>query len=96
LIEWFDSQASTFGANLGGSLSNIRNRHPFTAKVEKGGLGGIMSFSTEDDAPQDTESTHHYSRPFIDYDMALFLAPTEMAGAVLGVVIQKILPNWFI
>lgn len=26
--------------------------------------------------------------------MALFLAPMEMAGAVLGVLIQKILPNW--
>lgn len=26
--------------------------------------------------------------------MALFLAPMEMAGAVLGVLIQQILPNW--
>merc|ERR1719498_1933773 len=26
--------------------------------------------------------------------MALFLAPMEMTGAVLGVLIQKILPNW--
>jgi uncharacterized membrane protein YfcA len=35
-----------------------------------------------------------YTRPLIHYDMALFLAPMEMAGAVLGVLIQKILPNW--
>ena len=26
--------------------------------------------------------------------MALFLAPMEMAGAVLGVIVQKILPDW--
>jgi uncharacterized membrane protein YfcA len=88
------SQASIFGASLGGLLLNIRNRHPFTAKVEKGGRDGMTSVPTEDDAPQDTETTHHYSRPLIDYDMALFLAPMEMAGAVLGVLIQKILPNW--
>ena len=36
-----------------------------------------------------------YARPLIDYDMALFLAPMEMAGAVMGVIIQKLLPNWF-
>merc|ERR1712050_803419 len=36
----------------------------------------------------------YYMRPLIDYDMALFLAPMEMAGAVLGVLIQQILPNW--
>ena len=26
--------------------------------------------------------------------MALFLAPMEMAGAILGVIVQKILPEW--
>lgn len=35
-----------------------------------------------------------YTRPLIDYDMALFLAPMEMAGAVLGVIIQSLMPNW--
>lgn len=35
-----------------------------------------------------------YTRPVIDYDMALFLAPTEMAGAVLGVIIQRLFPDW--
>ncbi|CAD7922765.1 unnamed protein product [Amoebophrya sp. A120] len=33
-------------------------------------------------------------RPLIDLDMALFLAPMEMAGAVLGVLVQKFLPDW--
>ncbi|CAD7956187.1 unnamed protein product [Amoebophrya sp. A25] len=34
------------------------------------------------------------NRPVIDLDMALFLAPMEMAGAVLGVLIQQPLPDW--
>jgi len=33
-------------------------------------------------------------RPMIDLDMALFLAPMQMAGALLGVIIQIVLPNW--
>lgn len=33
-------------------------------------------------------------RPVIDLDMALFLAPMEMAGALLGIMIQKVLPVW--
>ncbi|CAD7956188.1 unnamed protein product [Amoebophrya sp. A25] len=32
-------------------------------------------------------------RPLIDLDMALFLAPMEMAGAVLGVLVQQVLPD---
>ena len=35
-----------------------------------------------------------FTRPLIDYDMALFLAPMEMAGAVLGVIVQRLFPNW--
>lgn len=35
-----------------------------------------------------------YTRPVIDYDMALFLAPMEMAGAVLGVIVQRLFPDW--
>jgi len=58
------SQASIFGASLGGLLLNMRNRHP-----------------TAD-------------RPLIDLDMALFLAPMELAGAVCGVLIQSTLPKW--
>ncbi|KAF4666532.1 hypothetical protein FOL46_003053 [Perkinsus olseni] len=35
-------------------------------------------------------------RPLIDFDMALFLAPMEMAGALLGALIQMILPTWLV
>jgi uncharacterized membrane protein YfcA len=54
----------------------------------------VASVPTTDDEKVNDENTQHYERPLIDYDMALFLAPMEMAGAVLGVLIQKILPNW--
>ena len=70
------SQASIFGASLGGLLLNLRNRHPNT------------------EIRRSPSSSETYTRPLIDYDMALFLSPMEMAGAVLGVLIQKILPNW--
>ena len=35
-----------------------------------------------------------YTRPVIHYDMVLFLAPMEIAGALMGVIIQVLLPNW--
>lgn len=35
-----------------------------------------------------------YTRPIIDYDLILFMAPMELAGAVLGVTIQRLLPDW--
>mmetsp|Transcript_26324 Transcript_26324/g.56439 ORF Transcript_26324/g.56439 Transcript_26324/m.56439 type:complete len:628 (+) Transcript_26324:734-2617(+) len=99
------SQASIFGASLGGLLLNLRNKHPYTAKIEQTGevAGGNGSpegeraeanIPTNEDGEPDTAVSKYYTRPLIDYDMALFLAPMEMAGAVLGVLIQKILPNW--
>ncbi|KAL3918023.1 MAG: hypothetical protein SGILL_004439, partial [Bacillariaceae sp.] len=91
------SQASIFGASLGGLILNIQNKHPFTYKVEDNTTTEqetILSVPTTDHTPDNTDSTHYYTRPLIDYDMALFLAPMEMAGAVLGVLIQKVLPNW--
>lgn len=92
------SQASIFGASLGGLLLNLPSKHPFSSKVEKGGgpngADALASVPTADKLPTDTDQVQHYTRPLIDYDMALFLAPMEMAGAVLGVIIQKILPNW--
>lgn len=30
-------------------------------------------------------------RPLINFDMALFLAPMEMSGAVVGVLIQEVM-----
>ena len=91
------SQASIFGASLGGLVLNIQNKHPYTYKVEDNTTTEretISSIPTTDHTPDNTDSTHYYTRPLIDYDMALFLAPMEMAGAVLGVLIQKVLPNW--
>jgi uncharacterized membrane protein YfcA len=97
------SQSSIFGASLGGLILNLRNLHPFTAKVETSAASGdgtssgetaTANIPTNDDGEPNTMTTKYYTRPLIDYDMALFLAPMEMAGAVLGVLIQKILPNW--
>jgi len=99
------SQCSIFGASLGGLLLNLRNMHPYTSKIQKtgevadgeGNATSERAFSdikTNDDGEPDTATERFFTRPLIDYDMALFLAPMEMAGAVLGVVIQTILPNW--
>mmetsp|Transcript_21405 Transcript_21405/g.59539 ORF Transcript_21405/g.59539 Transcript_21405/m.59539 type:complete len:644 (-) Transcript_21405:1258-3189(-) len=99
------SQASIFGASLGGLLLNLRNTHPYTAKIEQTGAvaegngspaqeRAIADVPTNEDGEPNTETAKYYTRPLIDYDMALFLAPMEMAGAVLGVLIQKIFPNW--
>eukprot|EP00934_Nitzschia_sp_Nitz4_P007570 Nitzschia sp. Nitz4//scaffold30_size153850//108286//109989//NITZ4_002788-RA/size153850-processed-gene-0.48-mRNA-1//-1//CDS//3329547294//7560//frame0 len=92
------SQASIFGASLGGLLLNSRNKHPFTTQIDispvTGHLHSSASIPTKDEHPPSTDTERFYDRPLIDYDMALFLAPMEMAGAVLGVLIQKILPNW--
>jgi len=111
------SQASIFGASLGGLLINIRAKHP-NKKIrdfpcQRDADGTIALPPEEDDEDEDEEpdaeyvanrafslrySMHtgvkYYTRPLIDYDMALFLAPMEMAGAVLGKLIQAILPNW--
>eukprot|EP00980_Cylindrotheca_fusiformis_P030417 scaffold24793_cov108-Cylindrotheca_fusiformis.AAC.3 len=87
------SQASIFGASLGGLALNLRNKHPFTIKSTHS-KSGITFDSCEMDAPPNTENVTYHSRPLIDYDMALFLSPMGMAGAVLGVIIQKLLPNW--
>jgi uncharacterized membrane protein YfcA len=108
------SQASIFGASLGGLLLNIRNQHPnekirdnHTIDPQSGRVSLIveedvtLEASMEQLSPQAWKEQRYvasggkfYTRPLIDYDMALFLAPMEMAGAVLGVLIQKILPNW--
>ena len=97
------SQASIFGASLGGLILNLRNNHPNTRIREKEQLdaegksiplrGSTVQLKKADDDYVQSGGVF-YTRPLIDYDMALFLAPMEMAGAVLGVLIQKILPNW--
>lgn len=105
------SQASIFGASLGGILVNIRKRHPDEHIRDTKGTpsesqpGKIMSYE-KGKGPMEIEGDRQkyldggdgkrkfYTRPVIDYDMALFLAPMEMAGAVLGVIIQRVFPNW--
>lgn len=106
------SQASIFGASLGGLLVNIRNSHPDkfirdTLGQSAGGdeparivpfENGMSAVETETDRQRYLDGgdgkRKFYKRPVIDYDMALFLAPMEMAGAVLGVIVQKLFPNW--
>lgn len=100
------SQASIFGASVGGLILNIRDNHPdkkirdtVGTRDEDGKLipyDKDMTYAqtkADEQAYLDT-GRKFYTRPLIDYDMALFLAPMEMAGAVLGVIIQKVLPNW--
>jgi len=106
------SQASIFGASLGGLILNIRNKHPDEKIRDTTGKRGsdnkVISYEKgktkaeiEEDEKlylssqsDDEQERRFYSRPLIDYDMALFLAPMEMAGAVMGVIIQKLMPNW--
>lgn len=104
------SQASIFGASLGGLLLNVGNKHPNECITEDEGHdcnsremqhNDYNPVSTEEEEEQTSirmeehpSSTTFYTRPLIDYDMVLFLAPMEMAGAVLGVLIQKLLPDW--
>jgi uncharacterized membrane protein YfcA len=100
------SQASIFGASVGGLILNIRNNHPdekirdtVGTRDEDGKLIPYDKDMTSAQAKADEQAyldsgRKFYTRPLIDYDMALFLAPMEMAGAVLGVIIQKVLPNW--
>lgn len=105
------SQASIFGASLGGILVNIRKRHPDEhIRDTKGNPSeehpGKMIAYEKGKGPMEIEDDREkyldggdgkrkfYTRPVIDYNMALFLAPMEMAGAVLGVIIQRVFPNW--
>lgn len=103
------SQASIFGASVGGLILNLRNNHPDTKirdtvgkrskdlKVipyESGKSKAEIAKDEQQYLSLDNGEHKFYTRPLIDYDMALFLAPMEMAGAVLGVIIQKLMPNW--
>jgi uncharacterized membrane protein YfcA len=105
------SQASIFGASLGGILVNIAKRHPYEYIRDTKGVpsqdhpGKIMSYE-KNKGPAAIEADRaaylekgdgkrkFYKRPVIDYDMALFLAPMVMAGAVFGVILQRLFPDW--
>ena len=105
------SQASIFGASLGGILVNIRKRHPDEHIRDTKGTPseehpGKMVAYEKGKGPMEIQDDRQnyldggdgkrkfYTRPVIDYNMALFLAPMEMAGAVLGVIIQRVFPDW--
>lgn len=62
----------------------------------KGDIGRAVQayLPTQQEAEYTALGGRFFTRPLIHYDMALFLAPMEMAGALLGVLIQKILPDW--
>ncbi len=83
------SQASIFGASIGGMVLNFRNHHPFATKISKGQLESVPS-----NKQTSTEGVQYFTRPLIDFDITLFLAPLQMAGALLGVLVQRIVPNW--
>ncbi|GKY92063.1 hypothetical protein MPSEU_000177800 [Mayamaea pseudoterrestris] len=96
------SQASVFGASLGGLLLNVRNLHPNEHVRSDPGVVDDKDKTESKRTLQVPLTTlqeleyarRYYTRPLIHYDMALFLAPMEMAGAVLGVLVQKLLPNY--
>jgi uncharacterized membrane protein YfcA len=99
------SQCSIFGASLGGLLLNLRNYHPNENIRSDAGQHEVdqrgciiralqMDLNEVQEIEYEQSRGRFYKRPLIHYDMALFLAPMEMAGAVLGVLVQKILPNW--
>ena len=88
---------------------NIRNRHPDTkirdtigkrtedmkvVPYEEGKSRTQVARDEKHYVSMDNGEHRFFTRPLIDYDMALFLAPMEMAGAVLGVIIQRLMPNW--
>lgn len=86
---------------MAGLILNSRNRHP-TEKIrlEEGvsmdghSLPQQKELSKEQEAEYENSGGKFYTRPLIHFDMALFMAPMQMAGAVLGVLVQAILPNW--
>jgi uncharacterized membrane protein YfcA len=94
---------------VGGLILNIRNQHPDTKIRDTVGKRTedlkVVPYEAGQSRAQVARDEHRYllldngehkffTRPLIDYDIALFLAPMEMAGAVLGVIIQKLMPNW--
>lgn len=102
------SQCSIFGATLGGLIINVRDLHPAQRITDAAGEIGedgrciqkkmttanVTSTAAALDDPTKPTSPTYYTRPRINYDMTLYLAPMEMAGAVVGVLIQTLLPNW--
>ncbi|GAX23161.1 hypothetical protein FisN_33Lh054 [Fistulifera solaris] len=92
-------QASIFGACIGGFILNTRSRHPREKIRHDPGVGEARPMQLELKSEREEKEYLDrggvlYTRPVIDYDMFLFTSPLQVAGAVLGVLIQKLLPNW--
>jgi len=102
------SQASIFGATLAGLILNASSRHPHQ-KIRHDAGRSPRSGTDADAEPlvfqvefvnEEEEKAYleaggtFYTRPIINFDMTLFMAPMLTAGAVLGVLVQKILPDW--
>lgn len=95
------SQACIFGAALAGLILNSQNCHPASDIRHDAGvpqearpLAHQRSISRAEQDEYVAKGGKLYTRPLIHYDMALFMSPMQMAGAVLGVLVQKMLPNW--
>lgn len=93
------SQASIFGACIGGLILNCRNLHPQEKIRHDPGVGEkrpvqVNFTSKQDEKEYLARGGVFYTRPLINYNMALFLLPLQIGGAVTGVLIQKLLPNW--
>jgi uncharacterized membrane protein YfcA len=95
------SQASIFGAGLAGLLLNGRIRHPVETIRHDAGipeqdrpLAKQKRLSKPEEEEYLANGGKFYTRPVINYDMALFMSPMQMAGAVLGLIVQRVLPNW--
>lgn len=85
------SQASIFGASLGGYCLNMWNQHPERTPAPRQQELQEEGLSSSE---QQEVGSSSYSRPLIHYDMVLFLGPSEIAGALLGILVQRTLPNW--
>ena len=84
-------------AGLCGLILNIQNTHPNTQIWNEVGLrdeeGCVISHAERLHSQELFLASGRQS--VIDYDMTfLLLSPMEMAGAVMGVLIQTILPDW--
>jgi uncharacterized membrane protein YfcA len=94
------SQAAIFGAALGALLLNLKTRHPAKKIRSDPGIpdpdhdGSRTILAPLSETELQKYNGKFYTRPVIDYDLTLFLSPMILSGAVLGVMVQKILPNW--
>jgi hypothetical protein len=95
------SQASIFGAGSAGLLLNSFIRHPVETIRHDAGIpeqdrrmAKQQQLSKAEEEAYFANGGKFYTRPVINYDMALLFTPSQMAGAVVGLLIQRVLSNW--